>query len=135
MSVTISITLDTRRVKKKTGKYPVKLLVTYERDPQRYQTIYDLTQEEYKSLSAPRVSEKMQKIRDNLKLIHRNAEDAVNALNPFSYQEFEKDYIYNNPLFRQRKHIKKVHVMTTAKDEFDYSPFHKKYPILSGVIA
>ncbi len=52
MLVTIAISLDTRRLKRKTGKYPVKLIVTYERNPQRYQTIYDLTQDEYKNLSA-----------------------------------------------------------------------------------
>jgi integrase/recombinase XerD len=61
MSVTIAISLDIRRLKRKTSKFPVKLVVTYERNPQRYQTIYDLTQEEYDSLSASRVSEKCKK--------------------------------------------------------------------------
>lgn len=135
MSVTISITLDTRRVKKKTGKYPVKLQVTFERDPQRYQTIYDLTQEEYDNLSASRVSEKLKKIRDDLKLIQRRAEDVASILNPFSYQEFEKDFVYNNPLFRQRKYIKDVHTFVAVKDKFDYAPFYKKFPILKEDIT
>ncbi len=77
MSVSISITLDTRRLKQKTGKYPVKLLVIHEGKPQRYQTTYDLTEAEYKSLSASRVSESTMKIRDSLKLIRRKAEDAA----------------------------------------------------------
>lgn len=66
MSVSIVITLDTRRLKQKTGKYPIKLLVTYESEPRRYQTIYDLTEAEYENLSATRVSDQMQKIRDSL---------------------------------------------------------------------
>ena len=45
MSVSTTITLDKRRVKQKTGKYPVKLLVTYEREPMRYQTIYELSED------------------------------------------------------------------------------------------
>jgi integrase len=133
MSVSIVITLDNRRLKKKTGKYPVKLLVTYESEPQRYQTIYDLSQEEYENLSASRVSEKMQKIRDSLKLIKRKAEDVANGLNPFRFEDFEKAYIYNNPLFRQRKHIKKAAVATQVKpDDFDYAPYYKKFPLLSA---
>ena len=135
MSVTICVTLDTRRVKKRTGKYPVKLLVTYERDPQRYQTIYDLTKEEYGSLSAPNVSEKLRKIRDDVKRIKREAEVATDKIKPFSYQDFEKDYILNNPLFRQRKFIKAVHRCSVTKDKFDYTPFYKKFPILKEEIT
>src|SRR5580658_2944850 len=103
MSTSVIITLDTRRIKKKKGKYPIKLLVTFNCDPKRYQTIYDLTQDEFDNLSASRVSEKMKVIRDNLKQVQRNAEDVVNSLQPFNYREFEKDYILNNPFFRQRK--------------------------------
>jgi integrase/recombinase XerD len=65
----------------------------------------------------------MQKIRDSLKLIQRNGEGAANDLSPFSYEDFEKNFIYNNPLFRQRKYIKDVVVKATANDDFDYSPF------------
>ena len=133
MSVSIVITLDTRRLKQKTQKYPIKLLVTFESEPRRYQTIYDLTQAEYENLSATRVSDQMQKIRDSLKLIKRKAEDAATALNPFSFNDFEKGYIFGNPLFRQRKHIKKVVAAAYARpDDFDYSPYYKKFPILTA---
>lgn len=57
MPTSISITLDTRRVKKKTRKYPIKLLVIHESEPKSYQTIYDLTQEEFNRLSASRILE------------------------------------------------------------------------------
>jgi integrase/recombinase XerD len=133
MSVSISVTLDTRRMKEKSGKYPVKLLVIHEGKPQRYQTIYDLTEAEYKNLSASRVSETSLKIRESLKLIKRNAEDAAALLDPFTFEEFEKGYIFNNPLFRQRTSLKMRFVATYAKaDDFDYSPYYKKLPLLSS---
>lgn len=136
MPTSISITLDTRRVKKKTGKFPVKLLVIHESDPKRYQTMYDLTQEEFNRLSAPRISEKLQQIRNSLKQIQRNAEDAANSSDPFSYEEFEKDFILNNPLFRQRKYIKNVVAITGQKnDDFDFSLYYKKFPLLNEAIT
>ena len=136
MSVSISITLDTRRLKQKTGKYPVKLLVIHEGKPQRYQTTYDLSEAEYRSLSASRVSESTMKIRDSLKLIRRKAEDAAAALDPFTFEEFEKRYILNNPLFRQRRPLKTRAVKSFANPEdFDYGPYFKKLPILTAPLA
>lgn len=75
--VRLAVVLDTRRIKTKTNKYPVKLRVTYEREVQFYSTIYDLTQDEYNTLAAPRMLDKMKKIRDDLKQIQRNAEDVA----------------------------------------------------------
>jgi len=133
MSVSISITLDTRRLKQKTGKYPVKLLLIHEGKPQRYQTTYDLPKAEYKSLSASRVSESAMKIRDSLKMIRRKAEDAAAALDPFTFEEFEKRYILNNPLFRKRRPLKTRVVKSFANPEdFDYGPYFKKLPILTA---
>ncbi len=87
-----------------------------------------------KTYQLRRVSEKMQKIRDSLKLIQRNGEVAAHDLSPFSYEDFEKIFIYNNPLFRQRKYIKDVVVKASANNEFDYSPFYKKFPLLADAI-
>ena len=133
MSVSIVMTLDTRRVKMKTGKYPVKLLVTFGREPRRYQTIYDLTESEYENLSASRVSEPMQKIRESLKLIKRTAEDAATELNPFCFENFEKGFVFDNPLLRQRKHKTKAAAAAyTRPDDFDYRPYYKKFPLLEA---
>jgi integrase len=115
---------------KKDNTYPVKLLVTFERTPQRYQTIYDLTQKEFDAISSPRVSDKLQKVRDDLKLIKREAEEVVNTLTPFSFKGFEKAYIYNNAHFKQRKHIRKAITASEEMDSFDFSPFFKRFPIV-----
>ncbi|MBX9784324.1 MAG: hypothetical protein K2X48_13620 [Chitinophagaceae bacterium] len=101
MSATISIIPDTRRMKK-SDKYPVKLRVTFQRVPEYYQTIFDLTKEEWEKLSASRISNELQPIRDKLKEIERSAENAVKDLAPFAFADFEKDFINGNTNFRQR---------------------------------
>ena len=103
MSVTIKTILDTRRIKKKTNKYPIKLRVIFERVSEYYQTIYDLAEDDYNKLSASRVSEDLQILRGKLKEIERTAKNVIEKLDPFSFLDFEKDYIKDNPLFRRRK--------------------------------
>ena len=77
MPVSTQLILDTRRIKQKTGKYPVKLLVIHNRKPHRYQTIFELTKEEFKILSASRITVQLQKIRDSLKEIKRKSEESA----------------------------------------------------------
>ena len=132
MYASVCIVLDTRRVKMKTGKYPVKLLVTFERTPQRYQTIFDLTQEEYNKLSAPRINVQLQEIRDKLKGIELSALNAVKALDPFTFEEFEKDYILNNLLFRQRCSLKKE--ISPNNYLFDRTLYEHRFPIFKETV-
>jgi len=128
MPVSLSIELDTRRLKKRTGAYPVKLLVVYDSAPQRYQTIYDLSNEDFKKLSAPRLNPELQKTRDNLKDMLRAAEIAAKEIQPFSFTEFEKYFVTSNPLFKPRK--QKQQSAETGNGEFDFSPYEQKFPIL-----
>ena len=107
MSILLSIILDMRRMKMKTKKYPLKLRVTHKREVQYYQTIYDLSKEDYKKLSSSRISEELKKILDQLRSIERTAE-AIIDFETFSFTEFEKDYIFNNSLFHQRKSIRQI---------------------------
>jgi integrase len=125
----LSITLDTRRLKKRIGKYPVKLLVIHDSVPERYQTIYNLTQEEYDKLSAPRLSKELQEIRDKLQEINRTAEVAAKEVLPFSFKEFEKYYILSNPLFKKRK--QKPSEGKYENVEIDWEPYQRKFPILN----
>lgn len=127
MSATINTILDTRRIKK-TSKYPVKLRVTFERITEYYQTIFDLTKDEWDKLPASRISNELQSIRDKLKEIERTSENAIKNLDPFGFAEFEKDFIQNNNLFRKRK--LRLGPPLETKDTYDFTPFHKKFPIL-----
>lgn len=127
MSVTVNVFLDTRRIKK-TSKYPVKLRVTFDRKSQEYQTKYDLRTEDYEKLNSPRVSSQLQEAREKLKEIQRTAEEVATSLEPFSYEDFEKDYILDNPLFHQRKSLKAA--IVKAAYEFDAEQYANRFPIL-----
>lgn len=127
MSATISIILDTRRMKK-TECYPVKLRVTSHRVPEYYQTIFDLSKDEWEKLSASRISNDLQQIRDKLRELERQAVNAMKELCPFSFLEFEKTFVKSHPYIRQRK--EKQEDVIIQSDEFDYTPFYKKFPLL-----
>ncbi len=127
MSVTISIILDTRRIKKKTNKYPLKLRVIFERATEYHQIIYDLSEDDYKKLSASRVGGELLEIRGKLNEIERTSKNAANELEPFSFSEFEKRFIIDNPLFHKRK--SKEILQPFTDNEFDFSPFLKKFSI------
>jgi integrase len=129
MAVTASITLDARRIKK-TGKYPVKLLVTCNSEPRRYQTIFDLSQDEYDKLSGRRLNPELQTIKDKLAEILRTAKNAIKELQPFGFAEFEAEYLRNNPMFRERKY--RVPGAPEQQADFDFSPFYRKFPILNA---
>ncbi len=106
MSASTNIILDTRRMKKKTGTFPVKLQVTHQRVSHLYQTIFDLSKEDYEKLTAPRISGSLQDTRDKLKLLQRNGEYYIGEMPNFSFYEFERDFITNNDLFKKRKNLK-----------------------------
>jgi integrase/recombinase XerD len=127
MSTTTSIILDTRRMKK-SDKYPVKLRVIFNRVTEYYQTIFDLSKEEWDKLPASRISNELQTVRDKLKEIQRESEAVIKDLEPFSFSEFEKIFIQSHQHFRQRKN--KVELVIQNSNGFDYSLFHKKFPLL-----
>src|SRR5688500_4850262 len=102
MSVAIVIILDTRRIKEN-NKYPVKLRVNFRRVTNYYQTIFDLSREDYDKLCAPRICADLQDVRNKLRKIEREAESIIKELETFTFQEFEKKFLASNPLFRQRK--------------------------------
>ena len=100
MPATISILLDTSRIKK-SNKYPIQLRVTFERVTEYYPTIFDLSKGEYDKLTASRFSAELQNIRDKLKTVETTAETLAKQFEPFSFPEFEKEFIQNNYLFQQ----------------------------------
>lgn len=134
MSATFSIILDTRRVKQ-SGKYPVKLRVTFQRAPEYYPTVFDVSKSDWEKLSAPRLSSELQTLKNKLKQIEKETSTFIENLEPFSFAEFENKFVRSNSYFKQRK-LKAKSVAFAAsdsavdKDEFDYTPYHRKFPIL-----
>jgi hypothetical protein len=66
------------------------LTATFKRSSRNYQTVYDLSVEDYEKLFATRISAELQKIRDSLKEIQRTSQNFSKELRPFSFIEFEK---------------------------------------------
>ena len=128
MSTTASIILDTIRIKKKTKTYPVKLQVTFKRATKHYQTIFALSEVDYEKLTAPRIHTDLQKIRDKLKYLQRIADLFIEDLDHFSFYLFERDFIINNDLFKQRKKLKEPERLN-ENDDFDFSPYYKRFTI------
>jgi integrase/recombinase XerD len=133
MSVATAIVLDTRRIKEN-KKYPVKLRVNYQRVTNYYPTVFDLSEEDYQKLSATRVSQELQGMRDKLKQIERTVLNVLEKLKPFSFHAFEKNFVVGNALFKQRK-TKVLNIDVGTEDGFDYSPYQKKFPILTEASA
>ncbi len=128
MIATASIVLDKRRMQKKTGTYPIKLQVVYKSSPRQFQTVFNLSSEDYLKLNSSRLSPKLQLIKDKLKNIRRIAEEYFKDLTSFSFYTFERDLIVNNDLFRKRKELIEP-TQLDIPDTFDYSPYYSRFPI------
>lgn len=127
MSISTAIIFDTRRVKK-SGKYPIKLRVISSRVTRGYQTIYDLSVQDYQKLSAPRINIELQDIRKKLQDISASADAIIKTLEPFEFSHFEKEFIHGNKVFRPKK-LKPVLPRSSNTNDFDYSPYLKRFTI------
>ena len=127
MSASLSIILDKRRMKQKIKKYPVKLRVTYQRKIKLYSTIYDLSEEEFGKLNAPNVGAGLKAIRDKLRDIERRADNAIRSMSAFHFDDFEKEYISDNPLFNKQKTTQNVTVQGVYG--YDVAQYAHRFPI------
>jgi len=129
MSLTVKIILDTRRIKMRTEKFPVKLRIIECGRTRDFQTIYDLSKGEFESFSAKKIKGNLQTIGENLREIERHATHAAKQIMSFDIADFERDFVYENQYFRPRK--LKVKVVGKSAVEFDYSPYFGRFPLFS----
>ena len=127
----ISIALDTRRQKKKTGTFPVVLLIRINGNPQRYQTIFDLSREDFVKLQATRVSSRLHPIKEKLHLLQHEPEAYIEEHASFDLWDFENNFVCENPKFKPRK--KKIRQKPLGENLFDFTPYEKGFPILKEV--
>ena len=129
MSITTSIILDQRRIKKN-GKFPVKLRVISDRIVRDYSTVFELTEADYKKLNASRVSDEIQHIKRKSQQIVYRANLVIEKLSVFDFLKFEEEYFNNNDkLFKIKKSKPVVYDQNGPKDHFDYTPFLKRFTI------
>jgi len=130
MSTNTAIILDTRRIKKRTGEYPVKLRITSQRVVKAYQTVYSLSEEDFRKLKASNVVSSLQVIREKLKGLKADADSFIKNMGPFDFAEFEKDFVKDNPGLVQRR-AKKVPLAVANTGDIDYSEYYKSFPIFN----
>src|ERR1700733_4287489 len=128
MSVSVEIYFDTRNFRKKTNDYPYKLRIYDARVSKLFPTIFGLSKEDHDKLTAKNLGTRMQETRDRLEEIERSARNFVKDMDPFSFKDFVRDFIKDNPFFIQTR--VKTEPLPPRLRAFNFSPFYKKFPIL-----
>ena len=95
MKPTLILILDTRS-KKKTGKYPVKLRITFNRKSVYYPTGYDLDEEEWAFLNGKeKLSRKQKEAKATIIGIQGKAKAVIDDMRGFSFAGFDKVFYKN----------------------------------------
>jgi integrase len=128
MSTTAAVILDTRRLKKKSSNFPVKLRVTHQRITKIYQTIHSLTEIEFQKLKAPNISAGLQVIRDDLKITQTGAQSLITGMDTFTFSEFEREFAADHRLLVKRQ-TRKVPPPPEEEGNVDYSEYYKSFSI------
>jgi len=128
MSVVVEIYFDTRLFRKKTNDYPYKLRVYYAGEAKLFPTVLGLSKEDHGKLTAKNLGTRLQEVRDKLAEIERSATNFAKEMDPFSFKDFVREYIKDNPFFVQTR--VKTEPLPPGLQTFDFSPFSKKFPIL-----
>ncbi|MDP3129307.1 MAG: site-specific integrase [Sediminibacterium sp.] len=93
--VTVKVILDTRR-SKVSGKYPLKLRLTCKGERRYYNTIYDISTEEWEAINSDQVKGRLRTIRNEISALELDAEDTIRLMDDFSFSKFEKRFYKNS---------------------------------------
>lgn len=91
MKPTAAIHFDTRRTKG-TGKCPLKIRITYQRQRKYFKTGYDVTPEEWNKMNGLKPRKEIKDIRDKTSSLLKEVEAILDGLEPFSFHSFERQY-------------------------------------------
>jgi integrase/recombinase XerD len=129
MGAQVSVLLDKRRSKK--GRlYPLKLRVYDEGQTVTFLMFYDMAEEDYERLSAKRLTEGLEKIRDAIRETELKAMDIARKLKPFDFEAFYKSFITGNPHFVQNKKVfSKTKPEVNARQEEVPAEWKRKFSI------
>lgn len=106
------IVLDTRR-KLKSGKYPVKLRLTFRRKQRYYSTEIELSPIEFEAVMGKAPKKRDKEIRLNLDALDQKANDIVNRIGVFDFDRFEAilyadDLVYGDLYSVYQKQIEEL---------------------------
>jgi hypothetical protein len=88
---------------KKSGTYPLKLQVTYQRKTRHYPTIFSLSEIDYGKLAAPRIHPELQRVKEGIKSIQREGEEFIEGIEVFSFFLFQRDFVNHHELTQAAK--------------------------------
>lgn len=89
--ITVKLIHDVRR-ERKSGTYPVKLRVIYERRSRYFETGVSLSRDDFEKLSAKRISPELNKIKSELTEAENKANQLIKEIRPFNFPVFEQRY-------------------------------------------
>jgi integrase/recombinase XerD len=146
MKPTINTVLDTRRIKK-SGRYPVKLRITFQKDQKYYSIGFDMSEDEYDAIKSdiklkqvPIKQRKMlqeTKIKCDAQVVKAN--EVINKMSIFSFSLFEKKFLtgkhstdsvylyYENTIKKQKEEAR---VGTASSYNTSMNSLKKFYPKL-----
>lgn len=133
MGVTINVRADERR-QKKNGTYPLKLWVTKDRKTKNYSLVYEVSKEDAVKLKAKNPGERLRAMRDDIRKLEVEANEFVRNFSSFEFSTFEQEFLSKQHSVVQRDWKQKagdlVKEQHTPEEQFDYSVYLKRYPIL-----
>jgi len=144
MIPTLAYYLDTRR-SLKTGKYPLKLRVTFDRESRYHRTKFSFEEDEYDRLmNGKRLTDEQVKIRNQLSKFMRKCEDLIDEMDVFDFTTFENkltgkgdrmELIFRlkeiEDEFRSRQKIGTAQIYASASKSFKLFANSDKIPLKS----
>lgn len=100
--VPVKVIPDTRR-SKVTGKYPLKLRLTYKGERKYYNTIYDMSMKDWETMNSESAKGKLRTIRNDISRLENDANELIQTMGNFSFAKFERKFFVNATAFSKLK--------------------------------
>lgn len=114
--VTVKVVPDTRR-SKVSGKYPLKLRLTCKGERRYYNTIFDVSTEEWEVINSGQVKGRLRTIRNEISALELDAEDTIRLMDEFSFPKFEKRFYKNSGGSRTIKDLFQAYIKQLIIEE------------------
>ena len=89
--VPVKVIPDWRRAKTG-GKYPLKLRITYKGERKYYNTIHDLTEQEWEKMNSDSAKGALRSIRNDIAKLEGDADLLIQTMGDFSFAKFERKF-------------------------------------------
>lgn len=125
MKATAARVHDKRRARKKTTNatneplFPLAIRVIFNRVPVCYPIGEDLSEDEFRKLSSPRLGERLSKVKDKFENEEKRARDIIKNLGTFTFQAFRERFYQDDPVRNARREKKLATASRTINTSLD----------------